>query len=202
MSESRSSTGRKSYSTNYLAASPGRTIKTDNWKRSVYEKKFTVTTPHQDDPGEEQWVYANTVSIPAWRASQSKWEADLKAKHGKNVTIQHLGSGSYGNGVGYSNTYKVILDENSPTYSSKAPTLKSFDKVNREGLLITKDKEGKSVFVNETNKAEQVTAEDVLKKRLNLLSRKGRITMPSGSGTSDEPTINISSGGAVGLNFA
>lgn len=188
--------------TSYLSASPSVTTKTDNWKRSVYDKQFAVQTPHQDDPNQDAWDYANRVSIPAWRQAQATWQNDLKTKHGSNVTIQNLGSGGLGNGIGYTQSYRVILDENSPTYSTKAATLKPFDKRNREGLIIDKNKEGKNELVDESSKPLQITAEDVLKRRLSLIRMKGRASMPSSNASKDEPTINISSGGAIGLNFA
>jgi hypothetical protein len=70
-------------------------------------------------------------------------------------------------------------------------------------LMIDKDQstEGKADLVSEDKP--QLTAEDILKARLTLLKRKGRISMPSSNaGEGDEPTINISSGGTMGLNFA
>jgi len=72
-------------------------------------------------------------------------------------------------------------------------------------LLIDKDKsstEGKTDLVSEENKPIQLTAEDILKARLAKLGRKGRVVMPSSSASKDEPMVNISSGGAIGLNFA
>ena len=72
----------------------------------------------------------------------------------------------------------------------------------REELLIEKNREGKQELVDEANKPLQVTAEDILKKRLALIRFKGRASMPSSSASKDEPTVNISSGGAIGLNFA
>ena len=71
-------------------------------------------------------------------------------------------------------------------------------------LVIDKDqvKEGKEDLLSEDGKP-QITAEDILKARLSLVKRKGRVAMPSSSaGEGDEPTINISSGGTMGLNFA
>jgi hypothetical protein len=74
-------------------------------------------------------------------------------------------------------------------------------KYKREALAI--QKEGKQNLVSDENKPESLTSEDVLKKRLSMIRMKGRASIPSSSGTSkDEPTINISSGGAMGLNFA
>jgi hypothetical protein len=70
-------------------------------------------------------------------------------------------------------------------------------------LMIDKDqsKEGKADLLSEDRP--QLTAEDILKTRLALLKRRGRIAMPSSNaGEGDEPTINISSGGTMGLNFA
>ena len=71
-------------------------------------------------------------------------------------------------------------------------------------LVIDKDqsKEGKADLLSEEGKP-QITAEDILKARLALVRRKGRVAMPSANaGAGDEPTINISSGGTMGLNFA
>ena len=79
----------------------------------------------------------------------------------------------------------------------KAPFLKK----QREGLQITR--EGKSDLVEDTNKPLEVTAEDILKRRLAMIRMKGRASMPlANAGEGDEPTINISSGGTMGLNFA
>ena len=74
-------------------------------------------------------------------------------------------------------------------------------KYNREALAI--QKEGKQDLIADEDKPESVTAEDVLKRRLAMLRMRGRASMPSSAaGESDEPTINISSGGTMGLNFA
>ena len=74
-------------------------------------------------------------------------------------------------------------------------------KYNREALAIKK--EGKQDLIADENKPESVTAEDILRKRLAMIRMKGRASMPSANaGEGDEPTINISSGGTMGLNFA
>jgi len=74
----------------------------------------------------------------------------------------------------------------------------------RRELAIDKSQtEGKQDLVDEANKPTQSTAEDILKRRLALIRMKGRASMPASQGaTKDEPTVNISSGGAIGLNFA
>lgn len=73
------------------------------------------------------------------------------------------------------------------------------DKIAREQLII--QKEGKQDFVDETNKLDQITAEDVLKKRLMTLKYRGRVSMPSPGTQGNEPTLNISGSGVTGLNF-
>ena len=79
----------------------------------------------------------------------------------------------------------------------KAP----FFKKQREGLEI--NREGKSDLVEDTNKPLEITAEDILKRRLAMIRMKGRASMPSaGASEGDEPILNISSGGTMGLNFA
>jgi len=76
-------------------------------------------------------------------------------------------------------------------------------KFQRDALAIEKTKEGKQDLVDDVNKPVQATAEDILKRRLALIRMKGRASMPASQGaTKDEPTVNISSGGAIGLNFA
>lgn len=82
---------------------------------------------------------------------------------------------------------------------------KSAPKMGRMTLLIDKDKslsEGKNDLVEDINKPIEITAEDVLNARLLKLKRKGRVAMPSSGGSKDEPTINVSSEGAIGLNFS
>ena len=75
-------------------------------------------------------------------------------------------------------------------------------KYKREDLTIQKGKEGKQDLVDEANKPEQLTAEDVLKRRLSALRYKGRVSMPASGGTQSEgPTLNISGSGVSGLNF-
>jgi hypothetical protein len=73
----------------------------------------------------------------------------------------------------------------------------------RKSLGIDKaETEGKQDLIDEANKPVQTTAEDILKRRLALIRMKGRASMPSSSASKDEPTVNVSSGGAIGLNFA
>jgi hypothetical protein len=133
------------------------------------------------------------------------WTADSRA--GRDVTSNLIGSKkipksnenqwwtfyeSDGDIRGYQTSR--ILEK---VQDAKAPFLK------RESLIIDKNREGKSDLVADANKPVQITAEDVLKRRLAMIRMKGRASMPSAGGTSkDEPTVNISSGGAMGLNFA
>jgi hypothetical protein len=91
------------------------------------------------------------------------------------------------------------LEETSPDVPGEVKPGKI--KYNREALAIKK--EGKQDLIADEDKPESLTAEDVLKRRLAMIRMRGRASMPSSdSGESDEPTINISSGGTMGLNFA
>ena len=95
--------------------------------------------------------------------------------------------------------YYADLTEDTPAVPGaiKAGKLK----YNREALAI--QKEGKQDLIADEDKPESVTAEDVLRRRLAMLRMRGRASMPSSdAGEKDEPTVNISSGGAIGLNFA
>lgn len=93
---------------------------------------------------------------------------------------------------------KTYVDTTTQTKQATAPELR----FKRDALAIEKGKEGKQDLVEDVNKPLQATAEDILKRRLALIRMKGRASMPGSQGaTKDEPTVNVSSGGAIGLNF-
>lgn len=100
--------------------------------------------------------------------------------------------------VNKSTSYSVYEFVNRPVYnySSSASNTDS----GRGKLLIAPLETGKKELVSQKPSSEY-TAETTLRKRLSQIRRSGRVSMPSGARGSDEPTINISSGGSMGLNF-
>jgi len=121
-----------------------------------------------------------------------------KTEYPRNVdTANYLGTYIQGRQIGRDSYGTQVTREIVEGRQAVAPELR----YRRQSLQIDKNKEGKQDLVEDTN--QPVQAEDVLKRRLAMIRMKGRASMPSNQGASkDEPTVNISSGGAIGLNFA
>ena len=138
--------------------------------------------------------------------------AKLQAKGVLPTMEQTSGGWMFGNRYATKNDYKRLniravqgqgyfadITEDTPDVPGAVKAGKL--KYNREALAI--QKEGKQDLIADEDKPESVTAEDVLRRRLAMIRMKGRASMPSAdAGEKDEPTVNISSGGAIGLNFA
>ena len=120
-----------------------------------------------------------------------------KTEYPRNVdTANYLGTYIQGRQIGRDSYGTEVTREVVEGKKAVAPSLRYL----RKSLQIEKTKEGKQDLVDQPL---QVSAEDTLKKRLAMLRMKGRAAMPSNQGaTKDEPTVNISSGGTMGLNFA
>ena len=120
-----------------------------------------------------------------------------KTEYPRNVdTANYLGTYIQGRQIGRDSYGTEVTREVVEGKKAVAPSLRYL----RKSLQIEKTKEGKQDLVDQPL---QVSAEDTLKKRLAMLRMKGRASIPSANaGEGDEPTINISSGGTMGLNFA
>jgi hypothetical protein len=123
-----------------------------------------------------------------------------RTEYPRNVdTANYLGTYIQGRQIGRDSYGTMVTREIVEGKQAVAPQQRYI----RQSLQIEKTKEGKQDLVDEANKPVQATAEDILKRRLALIRMKGRASMPASQGaTKDEPTVNISSGGAIGLNFA
>jgi len=145
----------------------------------------------------------------AYESSKSDWLSSLTphAHITKTSTSSNTKKGSF-RGTSTppivkteSTSYNVYEYINRPTYSYSASKSPVATEGGRKQLTIMPVAEGKGQLVAEAPTS-GYTAESTLKKRLGQIRRSGRASMPSSSGSADEPTINISSGGAMGLNFA
>lgn len=187
-----------------------------NNKKSPFSPRITslLTSLPSSGSKAKSKAFMNLASSD-YAAQSAKYEAEKqaflnsKSPHAhitKTKTSTNFGKSGFRVGsdtppvvVSKSTSYDVYEFINRPVYSYSSSTAKKDS--GRGKLLIAPVETGKTELVSQ-KPASEYTAETTLKKRLSQIRRSGRASMPSSGGSKDEPTINISSGGAIGLNFA
>lgn len=168
----------------------GREGRNPSYVGSVYQTQNPQTTKVRR---EDRLLRVNST-VPGWYSANilNSGSAESSLSGGSYKVIRpEKGWTYYGSG----NEVRAYQDITEPGKTASVP-------MGRERLSIEKQKEGKSDLIEDTNKPLDNTAEAILKRRLALIRMKGRASMPGSQGaTKDEPTVNVSSGGAIGLNF-
>lgn len=116
-----------SYQRRYLQQTQARayspkTTSTTTFSQRSFDKKFSVSLPHQDDPDEAAWAQAR-INLAKYRADQEAWKKSITNQYGDLAKIYDMGSGPVGNGIGEQRTYRVWVNEpNVTNYTSYSST--------------------------------------------------------------------------------